>query len=114
MGKVAVMNTPALCLLTPKHGHRGRQVECRRSAKRRLWPYRIKGTRTPSIALVCSGYWEDRSLQQDHRRLAAILAADVVGYSKLMATDESGTLALLKRLRAEVIEPKIAQFHGRI
>jgi adenylate cyclase len=53
-------------------------------------------------------------LQQDHRRLAAILAADIVGYSKLMATDESGTLALLKRIRAEVIEPKIAQFHGRI
>jgi TolB-like protein/class 3 adenylate cyclase len=53
-------------------------------------------------------------LQQEHRRLAAILAADVVGYSKLMAANESGTLALLRRLRAEVIEPKISQFHGRI
>ena len=48
------------------------------------------------------------------RRLAAILAADVAGYSRLMAADESGTLARLKRLRAEVIEPKIAEFHGQI
>ena len=53
-------------------------------------------------------------MQQEHRRLAAILAADVAGYSRLMADDETGTLACLKRLRAEVIEPKIAQFHGRI
>jgi adenylate cyclase len=53
-------------------------------------------------------------LQHEHRRLAAILAADVAGYSRLMAADESGTLALLRRLRAEVIEPKIVQFQGRI
>ena len=53
-------------------------------------------------------------MQQEQRRLAAILAADVVGYSKLMASDEPGTLALLRKLRAEVIEPKVAQFHGRI
>jgi class 3 adenylate cyclase len=42
------------------------------------------------------------------------LAADVAGYSRLMAADDSDTLARLKRLRAEVIEPKIAYFHGRI
>ena len=48
------------------------------------------------------------------RRLAAILAADVAGYSRLMAADEAGTLARLNQLRAEVIEPKISQFHGRI
>jgi TolB-like protein/class 3 adenylate cyclase len=48
------------------------------------------------------------------RRLAAILAADVVGYSRLMAADEAATLARLQRLRAEVIEPKLSQFHGRI
>ena len=40
------------------------------------------------------------------RRLTAILAADVVGYSRLMGADEVGTLAQLKRLRAEVIEPR--------
>ncbi|HEY7687844.1 MAG TPA: adenylate/guanylate cyclase domain-containing protein, partial [Dongiaceae bacterium] len=48
------------------------------------------------------------------RRLAAILAADVAGYTRLMAADEAGTLARLKRLRAQVLEPKIAQFQGRI
>src|SRR5687768_13565022 len=48
------------------------------------------------------------------RRLVAILAADVAGYSRLMAANEAGTLARLQRLRAEVLEPKIRQFHGRI
>ena len=48
------------------------------------------------------------------RRLAAILAADVVGYSRLMAADEAGTLAALKAHRKEFIEPKIAEHHGRI
>jgi len=48
------------------------------------------------------------------RRLAAILAADVVGYSRLMGNDEAGTLNALKTHREELIEPKLAQFHGRI
>jgi class 3 adenylate cyclase len=44
------------------------------------------------------------------RRLAAILAADVSGYSTLMSADEAGTLARLTQLRTEVIEPKIGSF----
>ena len=48
------------------------------------------------------------------RRLAAILAADVVGYSRLIEVDEAGTLAALKSHRETLIEPKIAQYHGRI
>jgi adenylate cyclase len=48
------------------------------------------------------------------RRLAAILAADVVGYSRLIEADEAGTLAALKSHRGTLIEPKIAQYHGRI
>src|SRR4051794_15867921 len=48
------------------------------------------------------------------RRLAAILAADVVGYSRLMGNDEAGTLAELKKLRSELIDGKIAEHHGRI
>jgi adenylate cyclase len=48
------------------------------------------------------------------RRLAAILAADVVGYSRLMGIDEEGTLKLLKAHRRELIDPKIAEHHGRI
>jgi TolB-like protein/class 3 adenylate cyclase len=48
------------------------------------------------------------------RRLAAILAADVAGYSRLMGADEEGTLARLKALRAGLIDPAIARHHGRI
>lgn len=53
-------------------------------------------------------------MQQEPRRLAAILAADVAGYSRLMAADEAGTLARLNGFRLEVIDPKISQFNGRI
>src|SRR6266566_7372691 len=48
------------------------------------------------------------------RRLAAILAADVAGYSRLIEADEEGTLGRLKALRAELIDPKIAGHRGRI
>src|SRR6478609_9487991 len=48
------------------------------------------------------------------RRLAAILAADVVGYSRLMERDEDRTLARLKAHRKEFIEPLIAEYQGRI
>jgi adenylate cyclase len=48
------------------------------------------------------------------RRLAAILAADVAGYSRLMGVDEEGTLAALKANRRELIDPKIAKHRGRI
>jgi adenylate cyclase len=48
------------------------------------------------------------------RRLAAILAADVAGYSRLIGADEEGTLNRLKAIRAEAIDPKIAGHHGRI
>jgi adenylate cyclase len=48
------------------------------------------------------------------RRLTTILAADVVGYSRLMASDEAGTLASLKALRRELFEPKAVEYHGRL
>jgi class 3 adenylate cyclase len=48
----------------------------------------------------------------DHRRLAAIMVADVVGYSKLIGSDEAGTLGRLKALRTEIIEPQIAKHAG--
>ena len=48
------------------------------------------------------------------RRLAAIMAADVVGYSRLMAEDEAGTLAALKAQRRELVEPRLAAYGGRI
>ncbi len=49
-----------------------------------------------------------------HRRLAAILAADVVGYSRMMGEDETGTLARLQELRREFLHPKVAEFGGRV
>src|SRR5437762_3782775 len=48
------------------------------------------------------------------RRLTAILAADVVGYSRLMGANESGTLAALDALRADFVNPKISEHQGRI
>ena len=48
------------------------------------------------------------------RRLAAILAVDVAGYSRLMGEDEEGTLAALRAVRRELADPKIAEHRGRI
>jgi len=48
------------------------------------------------------------------RRLAAILAADVAGYSRLMGEDEEGTLAALKAIRRELSDPKVKEHRGRI
>src|SRR5437879_3457111 len=48
------------------------------------------------------------------RRLAAILAADAAGYSRLMGADEEGTLERLKAHRRDLIDPRIAKHHGRI
>jgi TolB-like protein len=52
--------------------------------------------------------------QRAQRRLAAILSADVVGYSRLMGEDEEGTLARLKAHRSELIDVKIAEHRGRV
>jgi tetratricopeptide (TPR) repeat protein len=53
------------------------------------------------------------SAERVERRLAAILAADVAGYSRLMGQDEAGTLARLKALRRELIDPQVADHKGR-
>lgn len=53
-------------------------------------------------------------MAREQRRLAAIVVADVAGYSRLMGDDESGTLAALKALRSTVIDPLIAEHGGRI
>lgn len=52
----------------------------------------------------------------DHaeRRLVAILAADIVGYSRLIEADEAGTLAAIRSLRSNVTDPLLAEYHGRI
>jgi adenylate cyclase len=54
------------------------------------------------------------SEERVERRLAAILAADVAGYSRLIGADEGGTLRALKAIRAKLIDPKIAEHRGRL
>src|SRR5262245_66465712 len=52
--------------------------------------------------------------QPVERRLAAILAADVAGYSRLMGADEEGTHARLRALFREVVDPTVTEHHGRV
>src|SRR4029453_313526 len=54
------------------------------------------------------------SEQGPRRRLAAIIAADVVGFSRLMQADEAGTLAALKQRRRDILQPVVFKHHGRI
>jgi adenylate cyclase len=67
----------------------------------------------PTLACVASGE-EKLSEERVERRLTAILAADVVGYSRLMGADEEGTLAALKAIRRELVDPRIVEHRGRI
>src|SRR5262245_34382353 len=55
-----------------------------------------------------------KPLAREQRKLAAMVAADVVGYSRLMGRDESGTVAHLRKNRAERLEPVLAKYHGRL
>jgi len=52
--------------------------------------------------------------ERAQRRLAAILAADVVGYSRLMEADEAGTLSALKARRRDILQPLLSKHHGRL
>jgi class 3 adenylate cyclase len=52
--------------------------------------------------------------QQFTRRLAAILAVDVAGYSRMIRRDEAGTIAALRRVWSEVFHPAVAAHHGRV
>src|SRR6266446_6220865 len=54
------------------------------------------------------------AIERVERRLAAVLAADVAGYSRLIGVDEEGTLDRIRSIRADVIDPKIAAHHGRL
>lgn len=53
-------------------------------------------------------------MEREQRRLAAIVAADVVGYSRLMRQDESGTFARLRQNRTERLDPTLARYQGRL
>lgn len=71
-------------------------------------------TRKPLEALLDIQYLRPMNHDQTTRRLSAILAADVVGYSRMMAADEVGALAALKRHRETIFDPAIARHKGRL
>src|SRR5260370_16454022 len=100
-------------------------AECSRTCKR---PSGIV-TRAPPSCMIGAGkiekggfncerlpFWAGRIMSERkvERRLAAILAADVVGYSRLVGEDEEGTLERLKVLRRTVADPKIKEHRGRV
>src|ERR1700721_2127407 len=66
------------------------------------------------VGLHCPPRGHFLSGERVERRLAAVLAADVAGYSRLMGRDEEGTLANLKSLRNTLVDPAIAAHRGRI
>lgn len=66
------------------------------------------------LAVLPPVFAEQSGDGSETRRLCAVLAADVVGYSRLMGADEEGTLERLRALRRELLDPKIAKHHGRL
>jgi adenylate cyclase len=79
---------------------------------------RCRAVRGGTIGYMLGQHGENRmpdaASDRVERRLAAILAADVAGYSRLMGRDEAGTLARLKALRRELIDAEVAEHRGRI
>src|SRR5215210_9351034 len=75
---------------------------------------RSKPLETSSKGEVPGGDAPRGSPRMTTRRLAAILAADVAGFSAMMERDEEGTAARIRALRADVIEPALARHHGRL
>src|SRR5215471_12244705 len=71
-------------------------------------------TRASRIFPVGAAPRDGRNGMSQTRRLAAILAADVVGYSRLIGADEEGTLNRLRLIRTDVLGPKISEHRGRI
>src|ERR671933_1537909 len=63
---------------------------------------------------MATGQAEGGAPTASRRRLAAILAADVAGYARLVGADEEGTLARLRALFREVVQPAVAAHHGRV
>src|SRR6266404_7649096 len=99
------------------HSNRKGPVSARPAFKPELSPPRRKSRNVRAVlykglryALKAGGL----TWMASPRRLAAILAADVAGYSRLMGADEEGTHERLKALRRELVDPKIREHHGRI
>ena len=98
----------------PRKLHRFRALEQGRHRRRRYLrcnPARAEGAQKGEGVADFGGFLTGERVA---RRLAAILAADVVGYSRLMGRDENGTLARLKAHRTERLEPTLARHGGRL
>ena len=83
-----------------------------------LWSYakyglRIRLAQSKKNSFCVLGRLGGPTEPRENRRLTAILAADVVGYSRLMGRDETGTLATVKADRRQLFGPRAAQYHGR-
>src|SRR5205823_13452898 len=83
------------------------------TSKERWWHFSCRASAISSVRLLREGT-EEMDVPGPERRLAAVAAADMVGYSRLMEVDETGTLARLKTHRIELIDPAIAKNRGRI
>src|SRR5271155_3396072 len=81
-----------------------------RSSRRLLRSPRFGGSE-PGFVIGCGGW---RAAMSETRKLAAILVADVVGFSRLAGADEDRTLSRLRGLRSDLVDPAIAAHHGRI
>src|SRR6516162_1148976 len=77
-------------------------------------PSGVECSRGPIILRPCGSGRAALATERAERRLAAILAADVAGYSRLMGADEEDTLAALKAIRREIADPKVKEHRGRI
>ena len=99
----------------PARSHRGSERAGEGDARRASLLRHVVHERMPWMRPEDHGHYARRPAQgrvardEPTRRLAAILAADVAGYSRLMGADEEGTLERLKALRRELLDPKIAE-----
>src|SRR5579864_133138 len=109
LGSAMVMASilPLLAAEIPGFRPGGKGKDCRGILARAQWRERGNLDRLPAE----KGGWMAKPLK---RRLAAVLVLDVAGYSRLMQGDEEGTHARVSDLLREVVEPRIAEYHGRI
>src|SRR5262245_2296078 len=114
--KILRLFSPPRC----RNGHRFYELPGSNRCEARSRGCRFAGIEACYSAYISAGksplsrYGMRRKVMAETRKLAAILAADVVGYSRLTGADEDRTLARLRALRSDLIDPTIAVHHGRV
>jgi class 3 adenylate cyclase len=96
------------CVANPRGARRG--PNCSLASNDSARRNNLSKASSNRASLACG----EGTAMAETRKLAAILAADVVGYSKLAGSDEERTLARLRALRSDLIDPTIAVHHGRV